>query len=184
MLNFIYDFIPVFLFFLAFKFYDIYVATIVGILATGIQVALTRFVQGYFDKKQVITFIVFLSFGSLTLYFHNPIFVKWKPTIIFWFFASALLISKFLPHKPLLQRFFDGLSTEKGLDLPSQAWSRLTTAWIVFFFLLGSVNIYIAYYCSTAAWVNFKFYGILGLLLLFSIIQALYLSRYFTQPKP
>jgi len=183
MLNFFYEFIPVLLFFLAFKFYDIYTATIVGIAATGVQVVITRLVQGYFDKKQLTTFAVFVVFGSMTLYFHNPIFVKWKPTVVFWFFAVALLVSHFAMQKPLLQRLFDGMAKENQTIIPQQVWHRLTFAWVVFFFILGAVNIYIAYSYSTAAWVNFKFYGILGMLLFFSFAQAIYLTRYFPSQK-
>lgn len=180
MLNFFYEFIPVLLFFLAFKFYGIYAATLVGIVATAVQVVMTRLILGRFDKKQVTTLIVFVIFGGLTFYFHNPIFIKWKPTIIFWFFATALFCSRFLWKKSLLERLFDGVNSEKNLSIPKVIWQRLTYAWIIFFLILGTINLYFAYYFSTDVWVNFKFYGILGSFLLFSIIQAIYVSRYFT----
>jgi intracellular septation protein len=187
MLNIFYDFIPILLFFLVFKFYDIYAATMVGIIATGAQVLLTRFLRAQYDKKQVITFVIFLIFGGMTLYFHDPIFVKWKPTIVFWLFAAGLMLSKFFMQKTLLERLFDGMNArtpEKTiLTVPQLVWLRLTYAWIVFFLLLGAVNIYIAYHYSTALWVNFKFYGILGALVLFSLAQGIYLSRYFPSQK-
>src|SRR3990167_4933568 len=103
-----YEFLPVLLFFLAFKFYDIYFATVVGIAATVIQVAVTRVITGKWDRKQVITMFVFLIFGSMTLYFHNPIFVKWKPTIVFWIFSIVILFTQLFTHKPLMQRMMEG----------------------------------------------------------------------------
>jgi intracellular septation protein len=183
MLNFLYDFVPVLLFFVAFKWYGIYVATVVGIAATAIQVLFTRIIKGYFDKKQVITFAVFVLFGSMTLYFHNPIFVKWKPTVIFWTFAILLLGNRFVAKKTILERLFDNVHAQTPMVVPEGVWSRLTYAWTIFFFTLGTANIYIAYTYSTESWVNFKFYGILGALLIFSIAQAVYLARYFPNQK-
>lgn len=182
MLNMLLDFIPVLLFFIAFKWYGIYTATVVGIVATGLQVLMTRVWKKRFDKQQVITFIVFVIFGGMTLYFHNPIFVKWKPSIVFWAFGLVLLITQVIGKKPLVERMLSHLLEEKG-GLPSSVWRRLNLAWAIFFILMGMINIFIAYSFSTDTWVNFKLYGIMGLLFLFSIFQALYLSRHLTGGK-
>ena len=175
-----YDILPVFLFFIAFKFYNIYVATVVGIIATFLQVAFHRFFTGYWDKQQVITLGVFVLFGSMTLYFHNPIFVKWKPTIVFWVFGCAILGSYFFAKKPLMQRMMEGMLQGKG-HIPLFVWQRLNIMWALFFLGLGSVNLYVAYYFSDNAWVNFKFYGITGAVFLFSLFQVLYLMRYISE---
>src|SRR5579872_6248363 len=98
------DFIPVLLFFFAFKFYGIYVATIVGIVVTALQVVVTRLKKRRFDKQQLVTLLVFSVFGGMTLYFHDPIFVKWKPTVIFWIFGVVFLATQFFGKKPLIQR--------------------------------------------------------------------------------
>lgn len=172
-----YEIFPVLLFFLAFKFYGIYVATIVGIVTTFLQVIITRFLTNAWDRKQLITLVIFLIFGGMTLYFHNPIFVKWKPTILFWLFATTLLITQFFTKKPLMQRLMENMLQDKG-QVPRQIWKRVNLLWAVFFSCLGAVNLYIAYMFSDAAWVNFKFYGITGALFVFSIIQAVYLSRF------
>lgn len=183
MLNFLYEFLPVVLFFIAFKFYGIYVATVVGIAVTAIQLGLTLIWQKRIDKKQLITLIVFAIFGGMTLYFHNPIFVKWKPTIIFWIFGVVLLLSQFIGKKPLMQRMLEKMLEGKADSLPRKVWSCLNLSWTLFFISLGTVNIYIAYTYSTETWVNFKLYGILGLLFLFSFLQALYLARYMSDEK-
>jgi intracellular septation protein len=179
-MQFLFEIFPVFLFFLAFKFYGIYAATVVGIVTTFLQVVIYRLWKKSWDKKQVITLIVFLVFGGMTLYFHDPIFVKWKPTIVFWVFAVAIVITQYFTHKPLMQRLMENMVQGKH-TMTSQIWKKLNLMWAVFFVVLGGINLYVAYYCSNDAWVNFKFYGITSALFLFSIVQALYLSRFMTE---
>lgn len=181
-MHFLFEIFPVALFFVAFKLYGIYVATVVGIAATALQVLLNRFTRRQWDKKQVITLLVFLFFGGMTLYFHDPIFVKWKPTIVFWIFALGILFTQFFTHKTLAERLMASVLQEKG-TVPPQVWSRLNILWFVFFGLLGTINLYFAYYSSDETWVNFKFYGITGALFIISILQALYLMRYITEGK-
>lgn len=177
-----YEILPVFLFFMAFKFYGIYVATVVGIIATALQVIIYRLWRKQWDKKQLITLGVFVFFGGMTLYFHNPIFVKWKPTIIFWVFALALLGGQIFTKKPLMQRLMQNALQDKG-HIPGVVWKRVNLMWIIFFIALGALNLYFAYYFSDDIWVNFKFYGITGALFVFSIIQAFYLARYLNESK-
>src|SRR3990167_3275629 len=164
----IYEILPVFLFFMAFKFYDIYVATVVGIAATLLQVLLTRLFSKKWDRKQLISCGVFLFFGGMTLYFHNPIFVKWKPTIVFWVFGLITVVSQFVSKRPLIQHLMEHMLENKAV-VPFEAWRKLNFVWALFFILLGGINLYVAYYLSNDAWVNFKFYGITGALILLSI---------------
>ena len=175
-MKFLFDFVPVLLFFAVFHAYGIYVATITGIVATALQVIIYYMWKRAFDKQQLLTLAVFVLFGGLTLYFHNPIFVKWKPTIVFWIMALVFLGSQYIGRKPLLQRMLEGNLGDQSLSLT--VWRNLTRMWIVFFTLLGAINIIVAYYFSTNAWVSFKFYGITGLLLLFCVVQAVYLARH------
>lgn len=178
-----YEIFPVFLFFIAFKFYDIYVATVVGIVTTLLQVIINRLWFKKWDRKQLITLAVFTVFGGMTLYFHDPIFVKWKPTIVFWVFAIAIVGSQIFTRKPLMQRLMENVLQGKG-HVPLSVWKKLNLAWALFFASLGTLNLYIAYYFSNDAWVNFKFYGITGALFLLSIAQAFYLMRFMTESKP
>ena len=179
MATFFYELIPVILFFLAFKYYGIYVATVVGIVSTGLQAILSSVQKRTWDKKLWITFGVFVLFGGMTLYFHNPIFVKWKPTVIFWIFALILFISQWVGKTPLMQKLLSHAFQEKSAHvIPSSVWQWLNLAWAFFFLCLGFVNLAIAYRFSDETWVNFKLYGLTGLLLLFSVGQAFYLARY------
>ena len=91
----VFDFLLVVIFFIAFKMYDIYVATSVIIVGALFQVIITRFVHGKFDKKQLIILALLLVFGGMTLYFHNPIFIKWKPTVVFWMLGIVFFVESF-----------------------------------------------------------------------------------------
>jgi intracellular septation protein len=176
------EMVPVLIFFICFKVYGMYTAIVAGIIATAIQVLITRFYSKKWDNKQLITLAIFAGFGGLSLYFHNPIFVKWKPTIIFWLFSIALLISQWFSAKPLMQRMLEVSLQDKG-QIPRLVWQRLNVMWAVFLLALGAVNLYIAYHFSDNAWVNFKFYGILSCLAIFSVIQACYLLAYAPEDK-
>ncbi len=176
------DFFSVFLFFIAFKIYGIYVATTVGIITSGLQAIIYRFLKKQWDYKQIITFAIFAVFGSMTLYFHNPIFVKWKPTIIFWIFAIIILFSHFFMQKTIMQRLLES-AFEKHQPSAHEIWKHLNVAWALFFITLGSINLYIAYHYSNDAWVNFKFYGILGAIFFFSVLQSLYLAKHMQEKK-
>src|SRR5579871_4180643 len=135
--NFLLDLLPVLLFFIVFKYQGIYAATWVGIIATFVQVCIYRLTTKRWDKMQLVTLAIFLTFGGMTLYFHDPIFVKWKPTIIFWIFGLAFYISQFVGKESLVQRMmshaFEGKAT-----VSKKTWHRLNLAWSLFFFVLGA----------------------------------------------
>lgn len=181
MLKLFYDFFPIVLFFIAFKIYGIYVATGVGIAVTGLQLLFNTLWHRRFDKQLLITFIVFVFFGGMTLYFHNPLFVKWKPTVIYWIFAVILLGSQFIGEKPIIQRMLTKML--ENATVPDVIWRRLNMAWVIFFTALGCLNLYVAYSFSTDTWVNFKLYGTLGALMGFSFLQAMCLARYMSESK-
>lgn len=176
------DFFSVFLFFIVFQVYGIYVATTIGIITSALQAIVYRLIKKKWDHKQTITFVIFAVFGGMTLYFHNPIFVKWKPTIIFWIFAIIISFSHFFTKKPIMQRLLEP-AFDKHQPTAHHIWYRINLAWIFFFILLGSINLYIAYQYSNSVWVNFKFYGILGAVFAFSLLQSLYLAKNMQEKK-
>ncbi len=182
MLNIIYEFSLVIIFFLAFKFYDIYVATATIMVGAVLQLLATRFYKGYFEKKQVIVLVVLFVFGGMTLYFHDPIFIKWKPTVIFWIIGTVFLLSQFVGAKTLTQRMLAHVLEGKSA-VPDYVWKRLNVAWAFFFLLLGAMNVFVAYYFSTDTWVNFKLYGIFSALILFGVAQSIFLTRYISTEK-
>ncbi len=174
----IFDFLLVLLFFITFKFYGIYTATVAIIIGATVQVIFNRIRHKKYDKKQLMILAVILIFGSMTLYFHNPIFIKWKPTVVFWIMGCALLISQFVGNKPLIQRLMSHVFEGKEV-VPPRVWKNLNIAWTIFFIFLGTLNVFVAYYLSTDAWVNFKLYGVLSALIVFAVGQSFYLAKYF-----
>ena len=169
----LFDFFPILLFFICFKFFGIYVATGVAMVASLVQVILFRIRFQRFETLQLISMALILSLGGLTLFFHNPWFIKWKPTVIYWLTAGVLLFSSLFSSKSLLQKLM-----EKNVELPQQLWKKLSYAWIVFFTCMGFVNIYVAYNYDTNTWVNFKLFGGTGLLVVFILGQAYFLTRH------
>lgn len=168
----LFDFLPIFLFFVAFKLYGIFVATAVIIIASVLQIGAFWLKNRRFETMHIITLICVLLFGGATLISHNDLFIKWKPTVIYWLFSVVFFGSHFIGKKPLIQRMLD-----EKISLATQAWKRLNWSWIIFFAALGGINLYVAYNFSTNAWVNFKLFGAMGLIFVFAILQAIYMSK-------
>ncbi|GMQ75573.1 MAG: septation protein A [Gammaproteobacteria bacterium] len=173
-----FDFFPVLLFFLTFKWYDdpqqgILAATAVIIVATGIQVAVTWLRQRRVEKVHLITLALLVTMGGVTLLLQDEIYIKWKSTVFFWLLAVAFLGSQFIGHKTLVQRFFDS-----KFEPPTSVWAVLNLSWVVFFAGLGALNLYVVYNFDTDTWVNFKLFGLTGLMFIFIFAQILYLYRY------
>ena len=177
-MKFLFDIFPVILFFVAFKFYDIYVATAVAIVATVVQIAWMWLRHRKVDKMLWVSFGVIAVFGGATLVLQDETFIKWKPTVLYWLFAGALAIAELGFRKNLIRAMMEGQVT-----LPGPVWGRLLASWIGFFAVMGAINLAIAFNFSTETWVNFKLFGGIGLMLVFIVLQALMLARYVEQKK-
>lgn len=168
-----FDLFPVLLFFIAYKMFDIYVATGVIIVASMLQTSYSRIRHGKFERMHLITLAVVLVFGGLTLALRNPVFIKWKPSIVNWALAAAFLGSEWIGGKNLVRRMM-----EKSIVLPEELWTRLNVAWVGFFIICGAANLAVAFTCTEDTWVNFKLFGLTGLSFLFVIGQALAIRNY------
>ncbi len=177
-MKFLFDFFPILLFFAAFKFADIYVATGVAIAASITQVGYSWFKHRRVETMQWITLVLIVVFGGATLYLKDEMFIKWKPTVLNWMFAAAFLGSQFIGKKNLAERMLAA-----NIDLPRAVWTRLNLSWVMFFVLLGCANLYVVYNFDTDTWVNFKLFGLMGLTVAFVLLQAVFLSRY-VKPEP
>ena len=175
-MKFLFDLFPVILFFIAFKLYDIYAATAVAIAATAIQIAWVWFRHHKVEKMQWISLVIIVIFGSATLILKDETFIKWKPTVLYWIFTSALIISQALFKKNLIRAM---LGTK--ISLPDKIWRNLNASWAAFFVLMGLINLYVAFNYSTDTWVNFKLFGATGLMLIFVVIQGLILGKFITE---
>ncbi len=164
------DFFPILLFFGAYKFYDIYVATGVLMAAALVQTALMYAIDRKITMMQKITLAMILAFGALTLYLQDERFIKWKPTVLYVAIAIALAITVWVYKKSFLK-----LMLGSQIELPDPVWMRLNVAWIVYCVLMAAVNGYVAAYFSTEAWVDFKLWGYV-FPLAFIIGQGFYIS--------
>ena len=172
------DFLPLIVFFAFYKLYDIYVASGALIVATALALVFTWFKYRKIEKMTLITFLMVLVFGTLTLVFHNDLFIKWKVTIIYTLFALALLIRQLVLKKPLVQRMLG-----KELTLPDKVWNNLNLAWAVFFLVCGLANIYVAFWLPQSVWVNFKVFGLTALTLVFTLLSGIYIYRHMPEEQ-
>lgn len=169
----LFDFLPILLFFIAYKAGGIYVATAIAIFASLVHVIWTRIKDHRFDLTQLITLGVITLLGGATLIFKNELFIKWKPTAVYWTLALVFLISQYLGAKPIIQRL-----GEHNVSLDRGRWQKLNFSWVLFFTLMGFTNLYVVHYFDTDTWVNFKLFGTLGLTFIFILLQAVYIARH------
>lgn len=151
----------------------ILLATAVAILATIAQIGWVWMRHRKVDTMLWISLGIIVVFGGATLFFHNPTFIKWKPTALYWLFGGTLTVSAVIFRRNLIRKML-----EAQVRLPEPVWGRLNFAWAGFFILMGFLNLYVAYTFSEETWVNFKLFGGLGLMLLFVLGQGFYLSRH------
>jgi intracellular septation protein len=198
----LFDFLPILLFFVAFKVADankeaaaafataqmgfavsggvvapdvapVLLATIVVVLATLAQVAVLALRGRKIDLMLWVSLVLVVVMGGLTVWLHNETFIKWKPTLLYWVMGGAFALAPLLFGKNLLK-----LLLGEQLELPAPVWTRLNLAWIAFFAVMGILNLWVAYRFATDTWVNFKLFGGLGLMLVFTIAQGVYLARH------
>jgi intracellular septation protein len=196
------DFLPILLFFITFKYTEgqpewaaqfasahfgflvsggvvgpkeapVLLATLVVIAATVTQI-LVMLVRGKkIDLMLWISLALVVVLGGATVWFHSETFIKWKPSVLYWAMGLSFWISQVVFRKNLLQALMG-----EQLELPPGVWQRLNFAWIAFFGMMGLLNLYVAYSYTTDVWVNFKLFGGIGLMLLFTLAQGVYLSRH------
>jgi intracellular septation protein len=196
------DFLPILLFFGAFKYAEghkdwaagfatehlgfmvaggqvgtgeapVLLATVVVVVATLAQVLWLKARGKKVDLMLWISLGLVTVLGGLTVWLHSETFIKWKPTGLYWAMAASFLVSQFVLGRNLLK-----LMLGEQLQLPEAVWTRLSLAWVAFFAAMGVLNLWVAYNFSTDAWVNFKLFGGIGLMLLFTLAQGLYISRH------
>ncbi len=148
-------------------------ATVVVIVATLAQVAWLKLQRRKVDAMLWVSLALVVVLGGLTIWFHSETFIKWKPSVLYWAMGLSFWLSPLLFNRNLLKVLLG-----EQLDLPAKVWHRLNFAWVAFFGVMGFLNIWVAYSFSTAAWVNFKLFGGMGLMLLFMLAQGLWISRY------
>jgi len=177
-MKFLFDLFPVLLFFAAFKFADIYVATAVAIGATFLQIGLLALLRRRIEPMLWVSLAIIVVFGGATLVLRDETFIKWKPTVLYWLFGAVLAGSALLLRKNLIRSMLAA-----QVELPEPIWARLNWSWVAFFAFMGVANLLVAFNFSTDQWVNFKLFGGTGLMILFVIGQAVFLARH-VEEKP
>ena len=171
-MKFLFDLLPVVLFFVAFKLADIYVATAVAIATSVLQVAWLKLRRRRVPGMLWASLAIIAVFGGATLLLQDETFIKWKPTVLYWLFAAVLA------GAAVLRRNLIRSVLSQEMSLPDPIWARLNASWIAFFVFMGAANLYVAFNYPTDFWVNFKLFGGMGLMLLFVVGQAMVLARY------
>jgi intracellular septation protein len=159
----------------------IILATVVGIIATVLQIGYLLVRGKKVDAMLWVSLAVIVVMGGATIYFHDDNFIKWKPTILYWAFAVALLVAQVFMKKNAMRALM-----EKTMKLPDAIWTRVNLAWIGFFFAMGVLNLFVAFVIfkgNTSAWVSFKLFGFTGIFFAFIVIQSLLLSKYIQEEE-
>ncbi len=172
------DFLPLVLFFGAYKLGDIYTGTAVLMAATVVQMALIHKLEGRLQTMHKVTLVLVLVFGALTLGLHDERFIKWKPTLLYTGMAAALAIGQWGLRKNFLQAMLG-----QQLPLSTSVWNRLNVSWMLYALFMAAANAYVAAYFSTDAWVDFKLWGY-AFPIVFLLGQGLYIARHLPKDKP
>ena len=173
-MKFLFDLFPVILFFAAFSLTrDIYLATAVAMAATVGQVAFSWFKHRKVEIMQWVSLGLIVVLGGATLLLHDKSFIMWKPTVLYWLMGGTLLVGQWLFNKNFVRTLMGG-----QLSLPDAAWRGMNASWVAFFAAMGALNLWIAYQFDTDTWVNFKLFGGMGLMFLFVLGQAFFISRF------
>ncbi|MFZ6691063.1 septation protein A [Undibacterium sp. SXout20W] len=206
-MKFLFDLFPVILFFVTFKWGESHVpaaqslvenylsrfvaggisdpeiapillATAVTLVASIAQISSMLVRRIKVDPMLWISFIIIMVFGGATIYFHSATFIKWKPTVLYWCYCGAFLLAQFVFRKNLIRTVM-----EAQVKLPEQVWSYLSLAWAAYFFVMGLLNIWVAFNFSTDTWANFKLISMVAITPAFIVVQSLFLSKYMEETE-
>ena len=171
------DFLPVVAFVAAYWLADFRTAVLVIMVAVVVQLSLQWMLTRTISRMALTSAGLVVLFGGVGLILQNDLIFKWKPTVLNWLFAATFGGSQLLGRKPLVQRLMESVSQDE-IRLSPRHWRKLNLMWVVFFLFCGAANIIVAYRFPENVWVNFKLFGLLGLTLVFVVLQAIWLGRH------
>ena len=153
-------------------------ATVVVMGATAAQVVATLARGRKVDALLWVSLVLVVGLGAATVWFHSETFIKWKPTVLYGLMAGVLAAGQWVWNRNLLRSLLG-----QQMRLPDAIWVRLNGAWALFFALMAVLNLWVAYTFETAVWVSFKLFGGMGLLMAFSVGQALWVARHLQEDE-
>jgi intracellular septation protein len=177
-MKFLFDLLPVILFFVGFKFYGIFAATGIAIATTLAMIVYSKLRHGKIEKMLLVNGAVISVLGGITLLLHDKTYIMWKPTVLYWLMAAILLVSNLFFKKNFIQQMMS-----KMMNAPANIWNKLNLTWAIFLILLGFLNLYVAFNYSLDTWVNFKLFGVTSMMFVFVIVQTLLLRKYLIEPS-
>jgi intracellular septation protein len=175
----LFDFVPLLIFFVAYRVFDIYVAT--AALMTAMVIVLAyhwlrhRKVSGILIGSTALV----LVFGAITLALRNPVFIQWKVTVVNWTVALAFLGTQLFGKQTLTQR-----TMGHALQLEPAQWRVLNSTWVVTFAAIGAINLFVMYRYTLDTWTTFKVWGQMGIVLITVIGQTVWISRHMPETEP
>ena len=177
MLKFALELGPLALFFIVYSRVGIFAATGILMASVLVTLAVSYAMLRRFPIMPLITAVIVLIFGSLTLVLHDETLIKIKPTALYILFGAALFVGLWL-KKPLLKILFDG-----AIQVSEEGWRKLTWRWAFFFLGLAILNEIVWRTQTTDLWVKFKTFGFLPITLLFTVAQAPLIMKYETKDE-
>ena len=168
---------PLILFFAAFQYAGIFAATGIFMVAVLTSLALGWHLEKKLSPIPLVTAILVVIFGGLTLYLHNDTFIKVKLTVLYVIFGITLLVGL------RFNRIFIKYVFAEAFDLTEKGWRGLTWRWGIFFLSLAALNEAVWRNTSTATWVSFKVWGIMSLIFLFALAQTPFLLKHHADPE-
>lgn len=175
------DFLPVVAFAIAYWLTDFHTAVLVIMVAMVLQVTVTWLMTKTVSRMTLASAALVVVMGATSLLLKNDLIFKWKPTILNWLFAIVFFGSHYIGRQPLIQRMLQAVAKEE-IALAAADWRSLNLMWAAFFLVSGAANIYVAYNFPEHVWVNFKLFGLLGLTVVFVLLQGAWLSRRIHDP--
>ena len=176
-MKFFFDLLPVILFFVGFKLYGIFAATAIAIGTTLAMIVYSKIRHGKIEKMLLINGAIISVLGGITLLLHDQTYIMWKPTILYWLMAAILLVSNLFFKKNFIQQMMG-----KMFNAPKPIWDKVNLFWVIFLIALGFLNLYVAFNYSLDTWVNFKLFGVTGMMFVFVIAQTIALRKYLIEP--
>ena len=149
-----------------------------AIAATVLQIGWLKWKRRKVDKMMWVTLAIIAVFGGATLALHDETFIKWKPTVLYWLFGAVIAGGAVAVPQERHPR-----DARRAAAPARRVWTRLNWSWAAFFVFMGGANLYVAFNFPTETWVNFKLFGGMGLMLVFVVLQAVFLARHMEEKQ-